>query len=82
MKIHRNKFIAFGICPEYFGTHLTRKGVAIFLGTGCTVSPPMVSICLISNWTLGGVQDRYIKYEGAGDQFVGKAVSGIPILKK
>ena len=30
----------------------------------------------------GGVKDRYIKYEKAGDQFVGRAVSGLPILKK
>ena len=42
----------------------------------------MELICLRANWTLGGVKDRYIKYKKSGDQFVGRAVSGLPILKK
>lgn len=28
------------------------------------------------------MKDRYIRYESAEDQFVGRAVSGLPILKK
>ena len=42
----------------------------------------MESVCLRANFTLGRVKDRYIKYEKAGDQFVGRAVTGLPILKK
>ena len=42
----------------------------------------MTSICLHSNWTLEGVKDRYTKYKKTGDQFVGRAVTGLPILKK
>ena len=42
----------------------------------------MASICLRSNWTLGGVKDNYIKYEHTGDQFVGLTVSGLPIMDK
>ena len=41
----------------------------------------MASICLCANWTLGVVKDIYIKYEKAGDQFVGRSVTGLPILK-
>ena len=52
------------------------------MATGCTVSPHMVSIWLIVNYTLGGIKDRYINYEGAGDKFVGRDVSGITISKK
>ena len=48
----------------------------------CTVSPPTASICLRENWTLGGVKDIYIKYEGAGNQFIGRAVSVIPASEK
>ena len=51
------------------------------MATRCTVSPPMASIFLRENCTLGGVEDIYIKYEGADDQFVVRAVSRIPILK-
>ena len=67
MKIHRKEFIALGIIPEYFLTHLIRKGAATFVDTLCTVSPHMSSMWLRENWKLGGVKDRYIKYEGAGD---------------
>ena len=52
------------------------------MATRCTVSPPMASIFLRENCTLGGVEDIYIKYEGAGNKFVGRAVSGIPVLEK
>ena len=62
VKIHRNKFIALGISPEGSGMHLIWKCAATFVTTGCTVSPPMESMCLRENWTLGGVKDRYIKY--------------------
>ena len=79
---YREDFVALGICPEDFGTHSIRKGAATFVSTGCTVSPPMASICLRACWTLGGVNDRYIKYEKAGDQYVGRVVSGLPVLGK
>ena len=42
----------------------------------------MDQICLRTNWTLGGVKDRYIKYKKAGDQFFGMSVTGLPILEK
>ena len=58
-----------------------RKGAAIFVVTGCTVSFLAASIFLRKNWTLGGVKDRYIKYDKARDQFVGRSISGLPILK-
>ena len=82
MKIHINGFIAPGTSPEDFGMHLIRKCAAKFVATGCTVPPPVASLYLKENWTLWGVKDRYIKYEGAGDQFFGRDVSEIPILKK
>ena len=30
-------------------------------------------------WSLGGVQDRYIRYESAGDQYLGRVVAGLPL---
>jgi hypothetical protein len=38
----------------------------------------MVSICLRVGWALGNVQDRYLRYEAAGDQYLGRVVSGLP----
>ena len=69
-------FAALGITPEDFGTHSIRKGAATHMATGSTASPPIASICLRANWAMPGVLNRYIRYENAGDQFVGKCVSG------
>jgi hypothetical protein len=72
----RGTFAALGITPEDFGTHSIRKGAATHVATGSTACPPIASICLRANWAMPGVLNRYIKYENAGDQFVGKCVSG------
>ena len=49
---------------------------------GSTLSPPMASIWLHANCTRRWVKFGYIKCEKSGDQFVGGAVTGLPILKK
>jgi hypothetical protein len=38
-----------------------------------------VAISLRTGWILEGVTNRYIRYEGAGDQFVGRTVAGLPL---
>ena len=60
---------------SFFGTHSIRKGAATHVATGSTACLPISSICLRANWAMPGVLNRYIKYEAAGDQFVGKCVS-------
>ena len=67
---------------EDFGTHSIWKGAVTFISTGTTSTPPIASICLRANWAMPGVMNRYIKFEGAGDQFVGKCVSGRSRLTK
>ena len=64
-----------GYEPSDFGTHSCRKGVATRVAVGCTVAPPMVSLCIRAGWTLGGVKDKYLFYENAGDQHVGRCAS-------
>ena len=29
---------------------------------------------------MGGVTDRYLRYEAAGDQYVGRTVAGLPLM--
>ena len=58
VQTHRYEFECLGISVEYFRTHSIRKGAATFLATGCTVSPPMASTWLHTNWKLGGVKYR------------------------
>jgi hypothetical protein len=54
IKSNETEFASIGITAGDFGTHSIRKGAATFVATGTTVAPPMASICLRANWTLGG----------------------------
>ena len=78
----KDELAIFGIEEGDLGTHSCRKGVARMVGAGCTVSPPIVSICIRAGWVMGGVKDRYLKYEAAGDEYVGRCASGLNQLDK
>ncbi|KAL7524807.1 hypothetical protein ACHAXR_003117, partial [Thalassiosira sp. AJA248-18] len=64
-----------GFAPGDLATHSARKGVGTMVAAGCTVSPPIVSLCIRAGWTLGGVKDKYLFRENAGDQYVGRCAS-------
>ena len=78
----RDILVSLGMPPEHFGTHSIRKGAITHIATGTIASPPIASMCLCANWAMPGVMNRYIRFESAGDQFVGKCVSGRSHLKK
>ena len=67
------------IVPEDIGTHSMRKGASSFCASGSTSCPSSTAVHLRAGWSLGGVQDTYLRYEGAGDMYVGRTVSGLPI---
>ena len=69
-----------GYVPSDLGSHSARKGSATLVATGSTVSPPFSAICLRAGWSMGSVKERYIHYEMAGDQFVGRTVCGLNCL--
>lgn len=71
-----------GYEPGDLGTHSSRKGVATMVAAGCTVSPPIVSLCIRAGWVLGGVKDKYLFRENAGDQYVGRCASCLDQLTK
>ncbi|CAN0032252.1 unnamed protein product, partial [Phaeothamnion confervicola] len=73
------EFAAYGVNPQDIGTHSCRKGSATYVASGCTAGPPMSAICIRAGWSVGNVQDRYIRYEAAGDQYVGRTVCGLPL---
>lgn len=72
-------FAKINVPTERLGTHSIRKGVATFACSGSTGGPSIVSVCLRCGWSLGGVQDRYFRYESAGDQYLGRVVAGLPL---
>ncbi|KAG6966705.1 hypothetical protein JG688_00006647 [Phytophthora aleatoria] len=59
--------------------HSVRKGATRFACSGSTGVPSIVSVCLRCGWSQGGTQDRYFRYEAAGDQFLGRVVAGMPV---
>ena len=69
-----------GIRAEDIGTHSLRKGASTFCSSGTTACPSSTAVHLRAGWALGGVQDTYLRYESAGDQYVGRTVCGLPIL--
>jgi len=69
------KDMVVGFEPEDLGTHSSRKGVATMVASGCTVGPPIVSLCIRAGWSLGGVKDKYLFRENAGDMHVGRCAS-------
>ncbi|RHY97719.1 hypothetical protein DYB31_011230 [Aphanomyces astaci] len=62
-----------------YGTHSIRKGASTFACSGSTGGPSIVSVCLRCGRSLGNVLERYMHYEGAGDQFLGRVMAGLPI---
>jgi hypothetical protein len=65
--------------PGDLGSHSTRKGASSYASAGSTVCPPMVSIYLHAMWSIGSVKERYLQYKKAGDQYLGRVVSGLDV---
>jgi hypothetical protein len=69
----------FGVDVNNLGAHSLRKGAASYVRSGATCSPPQVATSIRAEWTMGKVQDTYIRYESSGDQYGGHCVTGLPI---
>jgi hypothetical protein len=82
IKENQAKFARIGVKPGTIGTHSARKGAATYAASGCTVCASMSAICNRAEWKLGGTRDKYIKYEAAGDQFLGRTLCGLNSLTK
>ena len=74
-----NTLLAMTIDCLKIGAHSLRKGAVTFAAGGSTMAPGIVSILLRAGWSLQGVENRYFKFEGAMDQFLGRVICGLPI---
>ena len=79
---NEEEFGKLGVKKGDLGAHSPRKGTITLVASGCTVSPPMSSICIRACWSMGPVKDRYIHCEKAGDEFVGRTATGISSMVK
>ena len=68
-----------GLTATQIGCHSTRKGSSTYASSGSTACPPSTAISIRASWTLGGVEGHYLRYEAAGDQYVGRTFTGLPI---
>ena len=82
IKENKEEFERIGVRVGSIGTHSARKGAATHAASGCTVSPAMAAICNRAQWKMGGTRDKYIKFENAGDQFLGRSLTGLNSLQK
>jgi len=69
----------FSIDPNSLGSHSFRKGACTYCTSGSTVCPGGTAIHLRGGWKMPGVDGTYMRWEAAGDQFVGRTVSGLNI---
>ena len=69
-----------GVEKGTIGSNSVSKGAIAIVASGCTVSPPMASICIRACWSMVPIKYQYIYYEKASDHFVGRSVTGISSL--
>ena len=81
MRTSVESMITMGTVAFDIGTHSFRKGVATFVA-GSVGGPSPISIFLRAGWSLGIVTSRYIFTGQGGDQFVGRAATGLPLTDR
>ena len=75
--MNADSFKRVGVDIHGTASHSVRKGSSTYAASGCTVAPSMASICNRAGWKMGGTRDKYIKFENAGDQHLGRVLSGL-----
>lgn len=66
--------LSLGLQPEDIGSHSIRKGSATFCASGSTHCPSSASLSERAGWANGPIFQTYLRYEAAGDCFVGKLI--------
>jgi hypothetical protein len=68
-----------GITPEDIAAHSFRKGGRSYAQGGTTGGPSTPSILLRGLWALEGLDKKYVRYEAAADQFIGRILAMLDI---
>ena len=76
---HSEDVRRFGVDPRDIGVHSIRKGAATYACNGTTSGASFASVCFRAGWSMGGTKDRYLQWEAAGDQVVGRIVAGLDV---
>ena len=62
---------------HHANVHGIRKGSGTYASSCSTVPPPLVSIALRGEWSLGKVFDIYFKFGANGDHYLGRILAGL-----
>ena len=76
---HADEIRRLGIDPKNIGVHSIRKGAATYCCNGTPTGVAFAAVCIRAGWTMGGVKDRYLQYQEAGDQVCGRTVAGLDV---
>ena len=63
------------------GTHSIRKGPVSYLSS-LPGGPSDAAVCIRAGWTKGKIRDIYMRYVSSGDEFVGRCICLLSILKE
>jgi hypothetical protein len=63
------------------GTHSIRKGAVSYIAS-LPQGPPDAAVCIRAGWTKGKIKDVYMRYVSNGDEFVGRCVSLLSMLRE
>ena len=63
------------IRPDHCNPYGLRKGSATHATSGTTAPPPITSIFMRGEWSMGVVQDIYWRYCQVGDQYLGRCMA-------
>ena len=74
----KNELKARGKQFNDYGSHSMRKRATSYYSNGTSQCPPIVAINLRGGWSMGTIQDTYMRYKSAGDMFVGRTACGLP----
>lgn len=69
-----------GLDVEDIAAHSFRKGGRSYLAGGTTMGPPTPSALLRGGWSLEGIDGKYVRYEHAGDQWIGRLLAMLDFL--
>ena len=81
LNLHHQDFADIGVDVDKIGSHSALKGSATHAWSGTTASATIVAICKRAYWT-SGVKERYLMFDGAGDEYLGTIVVRLLVLEK
>jgi hypothetical protein len=76
---HAHLVHACGCGPDLLGVHSFRKGALAFLSSSSTAGPISGATHQGAGWSHGKVNNTYILFERADEQFIGLIIAGLNI---